>query len=107
MRMRWRIVLPAVGLFVFSVVSLHSFHVNAETQRTPTRYFWWSFIRLNSDPANKHRWDTTWDLADRWVTRDFWKNSFSFLLFPRSSLADLLSAVWENSELIRYQASCS
>jgi len=22
---------------------------------------------LDSDPANKRGWDTTWDLADRWV----------------------------------------
>jgi len=80
--MRWRIVLPAVGLFVFSVVSLHSFHVNAETQRTPTRYFWWSFIRLNSDPANKHRWDTTWDLADRWVDTGFLEEFFLVSALP-------------------------
>jgi hypothetical protein len=24
---------------------------------------------LDSDPAKKIRWDTTWDLADRWVDR--------------------------------------
>jgi hypothetical protein len=63
--------LPPIGLVLFSVVTFHSFHVNAESQRTPTRYFWWSFIRLNSDPANKYRWDTTWDLADRWVDPGF------------------------------------
>jgi hypothetical protein len=67
MRVQWRIVLPVVGLALFSVISYHSFHAKAETQRTPTRYFWWSLIRLDSDPANKRGWDTTWDLGDRWV----------------------------------------
>jgi len=71
-------ILPTIGLILFSVVSYHSLRVNQETQRMPSRYFWWSSIRLDSDPANKHILATTpckdgkqdcvnWDLADRWV----------------------------------------
>jgi len=78
MQMRWRIILPIVGLILFGGESYYSFRVNRETQHTPSRYFWWSAIRLDSDPANKrHRTTTTceggkencvnWDLADRWV----------------------------------------
>ncbi len=78
MRKRWRIALPVVGLILFSGVSYSSFRMNRETQRPPSRYFWWSSIRLDSDPANKLVGRTTtckddkencvnWDLQERWV----------------------------------------
>jgi hypothetical protein len=61
-RRRWRIVFPVFGLILFSAVSYCSY----ETRRGPSKYFYWSLVRLDSDPANK---DTNWDLtgADRWV----------------------------------------
>jgi len=37
---------------------------------------------LNSDPANKHRWDTTWDLADRWVAPGFLEEFFFVSALP-------------------------
>jgi len=68
--------LPVFGLILFSAVSYHSY----ETQRAPNKYFYWSLIRLDSDPANKRNRNappcedgkencTNWDLttADRWV----------------------------------------
>jgi hypothetical protein len=78
MQKRWRMILPIIGLIFFSAVSYHSLRVNQETQRSPSRYFWWSSVRLDSDPANKRIHATTlcedgkencgnWDLADRWV----------------------------------------
>jgi hypothetical protein len=76
MRRRWRIVFPVFGLILFSTVSYRSY----ETQRVPSKYFYWSRVRLDSDPANKdNRYArpcedgkencTNWDLtgADRWV----------------------------------------
>jgi hypothetical protein len=53
MRKRWRIVFPVVGLALFSAVSYHSFRRDREIQRIPSKYFWWSAIRLDSDPMNK------------------------------------------------------
>jgi hypothetical protein len=81
MRVRLKIALPLVGLFIFSTATYHSFHRQRELDRTPSRYFWWSAIRLDSDPANKKYKSTsttsckdvhencgTWeDLRDRWV----------------------------------------
>jgi hypothetical protein len=68
--------LPVFGLIVFGAVSYHSY----ATQRTSSKYFYWSLIRLDSDPANKRNQDAApceggkencvnWDLtiADRWV----------------------------------------
>ena len=64
---RWRIVFPVFGLILFSAVSYHSY----ETQRAPSKYFYWSLVRLDSDPANKdNRYGgANWNLstADRWV----------------------------------------
>lgn len=75
MRKHWRIVLPVLGLILFSTVSYRSY----EKQRAPSRYFYWSLIRLDSDPLNKGSQGATpcdgakvnrvnWDLsaADRW-----------------------------------------
>jgi hypothetical protein len=54
--MRWRWVLPSIGLSLFGAVSYHSysFMSNLETPGTSHRYFWWSSIRLDSDPLNKY-----------------------------------------------------
>jgi hypothetical protein len=75
---RWRVILPIIGLILFGAVSYHSLRVNQETQHIPSRYFWWSAIRLDSDPMNKRTrttvpWENgkencvNWDLKDRWV----------------------------------------
>jgi hypothetical protein len=78
MRVRLKIALPLIGLFAFSAATYHSFRRQREFDRTPSRYFWWSAIRLDSDPANKNYKSTTsckdvqencgtWELRDRWV----------------------------------------
>jgi hypothetical protein len=74
MRVRLKIALPLIGLFIFSAATYHSFRRQRELDRTPSRYFWWSAIRLDSDPANKNYKSTTvqenygtWELRDRWV----------------------------------------
>ena len=67
--------MPVLGLILFSTVSYRSY----EKQRAPSRYFYWSLIRLDSDPLNKGSQGATpcdgakvnrvnWDLsaADRW-----------------------------------------
>jgi len=52
--------------------------MNREGQRNPSRYFWWSFIRLDSDPLNKYPRVAapcergsgncvSWDLPNMWV----------------------------------------
>lgn len=53
MRKRWCMILPVVGLMLFGAISYHSFRINGEIQRQPSKYFWWSAIRLDSDPTNK------------------------------------------------------
>jgi hypothetical protein len=93
MQKRWRIALPAIGLILFSAVSYHSWRMNRELQHTPSRYFWWSAIRLDSDPANKRNHVTTrcdddkencvsWDLPNRWVDPGWLQKFLIFSALP-------------------------
>src|SRR6266849_1484687 len=53
MHLRWRLIFPLIGLTVFAGETLHSSRVDREIHRTPSRYFWWSSIRLDSNPLNR------------------------------------------------------
>lgn len=89
MRIRWRFILPILGLILFAFVSYGSFKTNRARGPTKSRYFWWDAMRLDSDPLNKRHLpasacaetrDSTdvcldWDQADRslrWQARLFW-----------------------------------
>lgn len=50
MLIRWRILLPVLGLLLFSLGSYDSFTHRAFPNG---RYIWWSSIRLDSDPLGK------------------------------------------------------
>lgn len=65
--------MPVIGIILFSVVSYHSFRAH---RRLPSRYFWWSSIRLDSDPSNSRNWgaipfqesnENRWELQTKWV----------------------------------------
>jgi hypothetical protein len=57
MRKRWSLVLPLCGLALFLLGTYASFRFNREVfGNRPTRYFYWSSIRLDSDPLNKHQY---------------------------------------------------
>jgi hypothetical protein len=50
--MRWRLILPILGLTLFAFVSYRSFR-NPVLRSANGRYFWWGTIRLDTDPLNK------------------------------------------------------
>jgi hypothetical protein len=57
MRKRWSLILPLCGLALFLLGTHGSFRFNREAfGNRPTRYFYWSSIRLDSDPLNKHQY---------------------------------------------------
>jgi hypothetical protein len=72
MRKRWRLVLPVVGLILFAAQSYASYRFNQELGRTPRKYYWWSSIRLDSDPLNRSAnvlhpgegWERNWVWVD-------------------------------------------
>src|SRR5262249_42229656 len=53
MRIRWRLILPTIGLLLFAGETRHSYR-EWQIEPQPRRYFWWAFIRLDSDPLNRH-----------------------------------------------------
>jgi hypothetical protein len=93
MRKRWCIIFPVVGLMLFGAVSYRSFRTNQEIQRRPSKYFWWSAIRLDSDPTNKRNQVTrpckgaeencmSWDLRITWVDPGLLENFLLLSAFP-------------------------
>jgi hypothetical protein len=52
MKKRWKWILPIFGLILFSAESVTSIRLNRQ-YRTPSKYFYWSFFLLDSDPLNR------------------------------------------------------
>ncbi len=72
--------MPVFGVILFAAVSYHSYETERISRKHASKYFYWSLIRLDSDPANKRdrfvrpceagkencvSWDLT--IADTWV----------------------------------------
>jgi hypothetical protein len=67
-----------MGLVLFGAESYHSFRSQREIDGTPTRYFLWSGIRLDSQPTKTTIQGSTsckdsqencagWEFRDRWI----------------------------------------
>jgi hypothetical protein len=54
MQLRWSLILPVIGLILFAAVSYRSMRVNRETQNEPSKYYWWSSLRLDTDPLDEN-----------------------------------------------------
>ena len=54
MRIRWSVILPFIGLILFTAVAIRSAKLNDHDESHPHKYFWWSSLRLDTDPLNKH-----------------------------------------------------
>jgi hypothetical protein len=54
MKFRWRAILPICGLLLFAIGTYASMRMNQDFHNGTRRYFWWSALRLDSDPLNKH-----------------------------------------------------
>jgi hypothetical protein len=54
MRRRWRVILPTCGLLLFTWSTYQYFRFDHESHKGPWRYFYWSSIRLDSDPRGVH-----------------------------------------------------
>lgn len=65
MRMRWRIILPVIGLLLFALEAYES-NRDLRARPSPSRYSWWSFIRLDSDPLNRDPRSRDANPENRW-----------------------------------------
>src|SRR5258708_23230598 len=54
MGLGWRGTVPMVGLILVAAVSYRSMPVNHHEQEAPRKYYWWSSLRLDSDPLNEN-----------------------------------------------------
>ncbi len=60
MRILWRTALPLVGLALFTLITYQSVAENRKLNREgisregSAKYFWWSSIRLDSDPQDRN-----------------------------------------------------
>jgi hypothetical protein len=54
MEIRFSLILPVLGLLLFTAVTLRSAKVNEHDAAHPHKYYWWSSLRLDTDPLNQH-----------------------------------------------------
>src|SRR5262252_10981400 len=54
MRIRFSAFLPIAGLLLFAAVTYRSMEVNQRGPDGPHKYYWWSSLRLDTDPLNKN-----------------------------------------------------
>ena len=92
MRMRWRFILPVIGLVLFGVVSYSSFRFNRDLGTSPRKFYFWSSIRLDSDPQNRHHKDASpcigcaWEPSWIWIDSGYLDKAFLLTALPAFAL---------------------
>jgi hypothetical protein len=95
MNVRFSVIFPALGLLLFAMVTVRSAGMNEHDSKHPRKYFWWSSLRLDTDPLNRHRpaampcpdephadcsgWDL---LPNQWVDPSIFDRVFIVSAFP-------------------------
>lgn len=82
METRFSVILPILGLALFTLVTIRSAKLNEHDAAHPQKYYWWSSLRLDTDPLNRYPLPeqpeqpckdgtencTKWQLRAQWVT---------------------------------------
>jgi hypothetical protein len=66
-RIRWSVILPFAGLILFGLVSYRSMGMNRQ-QDVAHKYYWWSSLRLDTDPLNQNPAAASQELQTAGVT---------------------------------------
>jgi hypothetical protein len=101
--MRWRVILPVIGLLLFAGETYQSVRMNRAGQHSPSRYFWWSSIRMDSDPLNRRprvaapceegvENCVTWDLRSIYVDPGWLTLSLMLTALPAFAVGKLIVA---------------
>jgi hypothetical protein len=107
MRLRWSLILPIVGLILFTAVTIRSAKFNAHDESHPRKYFWWSSLRLDTDPLNRHPVPAQpcsdggqncaeWMLRAQWVTPSIVDRVLAISGLPAFFVGALIVAVCSN-----------
>lgn len=78
---------------MFTVVTYRSARANDDLRHTPHRYYWWSSLRLDTDPLNRNpkppercQYDpehcASWDLSERRITPGWPDRTLVISAFP-------------------------
>ena len=96
MRMRWRFILPTIGLLLFMAETSRAYR-GWQSQSPPRRYLWWSTYVLDSDPLNRHtrtpsiqkngNGEGSWDLRHIYVDPGVLSMAFALSGFPAFHLS--------------------
>jgi hypothetical protein len=83
--MSWRLILPILGLILFGAESFHSLQLN-RPHRTAQKYFYWSFLPLDSDPLNRNFREPTpisgWEIRSSWIDPGYLTKALMLSAFP-------------------------
>jgi hypothetical protein len=100
MRLRCKLIFPLIGLTLFAGETLHSLRVDREIHNSPSRYFSWSSVRLDSNPLNKpvplpndcqgFENCSSWDLPNLWVNPGALAKFLMLSAFPAFIVCSLL-----------------
>jgi hypothetical protein len=103
MWMRWRLVLPVVGLILFGMESYSSYRFNQQLGTPPRKYYWWSSIRLDTDPLNKNpkvstprksgEEDGGWDPVFLWIDQGYLPKTLMLSALPAFALGGITVGV--------------
>lgn len=90
--MRWRFVLPFLGLALFAVLSWNSVRWNDQLHLSSRRYFWWASVRLDPDPLDRRSrprtpcaneiGDCAWYPESIWITRGWMQKALMISALP-------------------------
>lgn len=86
--------MPFIGLILFTAVTIRSAKLNDHDESHPQKYFWWSSLRLDTDPLNEHpatnvpcpdgkgNCASRYQLADRWIEPSLLDKAFVLSAIP-------------------------
>jgi hypothetical protein len=93
MRVRWQIILPILGLILFSAESFHSLQLNRQLRTSPQKYYYWASFALDSDPLNRHFGQTPehrWQLRSVWIDPGYSTQALMLSALPAFVLGALI-----------------
>lgn len=111
------LILPVIGLLLFGVVTYSSLRFNTGLNHSSGKYFWWSSIRLDSDPKNRHHRSRCepgsadcdfWDPETIWIDPGWLAKGLVISALPAFAVGEAVRYVFARrgvSEVITFMVS--
>jgi hypothetical protein len=88
MTRRWSLILPILGLILFGAETVRSIRDRQDQarQQVSLKYFYWSFLSLDSDPLNRNLKEPSglggWKLQSVWIDPGYMTQALMVSAFP-------------------------